>query len=298
MARPISLGRSEVTLNLGEPAEERARSETPMRIAILGDFRGRAHGGVSAADRRPVRVDRDDFDEVMAKHAIELELPLGGGESSLRIPLRELDDFHPDRQVENLNLFRALRELRAELSDSSTFERAAARLHGGEAAARPTAVDPAGLLDQMLGGGSSPPASPAPPATSDLEAFIQKIVAPYLSPRIDRAQQAELVTNVDEAISGQVRAILHHPRFQAVEAAWRAAFFLVRRLETGSDLHLYLLDVTKQELGEVASDPGGGNPWGLLVGLHAFGPEEGDVALLSRIAAMARRSNAPFLAEA
>src|SRR5262245_35461457 len=147
MARPISLGRSEVTLNLGEPAGDRARSETPLRIAILGDFRGREHAPAPVADRRPVRVDRDDFDEVMARHPIELELPVGEGQSSLRIPIRALDDFHPDRLVQDLDLFRALRVLRAELGDSSTFERAAARLRGREAVARPTPTDPASLLD-------------------------------------------------------------------------------------------------------------------------------------------------------
>jgi type VI secretion system protein ImpC len=150
-----------------------------------------------------------------------------------------------------------------------------------------------------------------------MEAFIQKIVEPYLSPGIDRARQAELQATVDEAISGQMRAILHHPRFQAAEAAWRAVFFLVRRLETGADLQLYLVDVTKEELAadlaaaDDVRDTGlwrllferetgarAGQPWGILAGLYAFGPEARDVGLLWRLAGLARRTNAPFLAEA
>jgi len=149
-----------------------------------------------------------------------------------------------------------------------------------------------------------------------VEGFIRDIVAPYLTPGIDRARQEELLATVDKAVSGQMRAILHHPRFQAVEAAWRAAFFLARRLETGADLQLYLADVTKEELAAdlAASDDlrdsglwrllferGGaksGQPWGLLVGLYAFGPEPRDVGLLARLAELARRANAPFLAEA
>ena len=47
--------------------------------------------------------------------------------------------------------------------------------------------------------------------------------------------------------SNLMRGILHHPSFQAIEAAWRALLMLVRDLdETG--LELYLIDLTLPEL--------------------------------------------------
>lgn len=324
MARPVSQVHSDITLTVGEPTEYRPEPDTPLRILLLGDFRGRGGraGETALADRRAVPVDRDNFDEVLGWHGVTLELPLGGQETSLTIPLRELDDFHPDRLYRSLEVFRAMRELRAELGDPETFERAAARLGVGAARdpapprERPPAPAPsAGLLDEILGDGASTPAPPAAPG-GEVESFIRDIVAPYLTPGIDRARQAELLATVDEAVSARMRAILHHPRFQAVEAAWRAAFFLVRRLETGADLQLYLADVTKEELAAdlAASDDlrdtglwrllferGGaksGQPWGLLVGLYAFGPGPRDVGLLARLAELARRANAPWLAEA
>ena len=59
---------------------------------------------------------------------------------------------------------------------------------------------------------------------------------------------AELIALVDEATGAHLRSILHHPEFQAIEAAWRAIYFLVRRLETDSSLKVYLLDVSREEL--------------------------------------------------
>src|SRR5262245_61336513 len=123
MARPLSLGRDDVTLSLGGPSEYTPQPETPLRLAVLGDFRGRGAAADVAglADRRPLRVDRDNFDEVMGKFGLALDLPLGGAKSPLTARFRELDDFHPDHLYQNLDVFRSLRDLRAELGDPSTF---------------------------------------------------------------------------------------------------------------------------------------------------------------------------------
>ena len=43
-------------------------------------------------------------------------------------------------------------------------------------------------------------------------------------------------------------ALLHHPAFRQLEAAWRGVDFLVRRLETGASLKLFLIDVSQEEL--------------------------------------------------
>jgi type VI secretion system protein ImpC len=61
-------------------------------------------------------------------------------------------------------------------------------------------------------------------------------------------RQAELAAKVDSAIGVLMRRILHHPDFQAIEAAWRGLYFLVSQLETDENLKLYLLDISKTEL--------------------------------------------------
>ncbi len=120
-------------------------------------------------------------------------------------------------------------------------------------------------------------------------------------------------TVVKEAAATQMRALLNHPDFQAVEAAWRAVHFLTRRLETDSQLQLFLVDVTKAELADdlASSDDlrataiyralveqSGRRPWGILTGLFAFAPDAEDVDLLGRLGRLAQRLGAPFVAEA
>src|SRR5438093_12822521 len=86
-------------------------------------------------------------------------------------------------------------------------------------------------------------------AVSDWNQFLKSIAEPHIVSGTDpRLPDFEAV--VDEAISAQMRAVLHHPDFQALEAAWRGLYFLVRRLETDVTLKLYLLDVTKAELAQ------------------------------------------------
>ena len=98
---------------------------TPFRIAILGDFSGRANRGVcetTLSDRTPHFVDRDNLDNVLKKCGVEIRLPILGKESPpICIKFSELDDFHPDSIFERLDVFEALRETRKGLMDPSTF---------------------------------------------------------------------------------------------------------------------------------------------------------------------------------
>ena len=86
--------------------------------------------------------------------------------------------------------------------------------------------------------------SRAPDALHD---FVRRVTEPHLVAASD-PRQAELIGVIDRALSAQMRALLHVPAFQALEAAWRALFFLLRRTETGAQLKLYLVDVAKDEL--------------------------------------------------
>src|SRR4051812_41975797 len=99
-----------VTVNLTTapaPAHARPDSDTPFRIALLGDFTGRAYRstppGATLAGRRPVQVDRDNFDEVLTRMGVELALPLLDKDSPpLTVQFTELDDFHPDHLFQRL----------------------------------------------------------------------------------------------------------------------------------------------------------------------------------------------------
>src|SRR5690349_11800238 len=268
MARPSSFAQVEIETGTRSALIERPEEDAPFHIAILGDFSGRENRGLVDArlqGRRPALIDRDNFDDVLAEIAPELHLPLGGP-AGPRIPVRfrELDDFHPDRIFERLTIFQALRETRERLHDPARYDSAAAQVRSWSGkpsslstspqAALPPASTPMGsgfsareLFEQALSATESRTGVRPARALDDFQSLLRDIVAPYVEPKPD-PQKPELVAQVDAAISGQMRALLHHPDFQALEAAWRAVFFLVRRLSTDVNLKVYLLDIAKPEL--------------------------------------------------
>jgi type VI secretion system protein ImpC len=69
----------------------------PMRLLLLGDFGGRIQRA-PLASRRPLRVDIDNFDEVMRRIAPRLILEIGSAPVDLE--MQSLADFHPDRLCE------------------------------------------------------------------------------------------------------------------------------------------------------------------------------------------------------
>src|SRR5690606_6823937 len=172
---------------------------------------------------------------------------------------------------------------------------------------------PGNVLEQILADVPGPALERVPAAPADeLATLVRRIVAPYLVPDQD-PQQAALVAQVDALLAEGLRALLHHPEFQALEALWRGVAFLTRRLETDSTLRLYLVDVPRttldaelaggqdlerSDLWRLAVDGVDGAPWALLVGAYTFGVREDDAELLARIARIARAAGTAFIAAA
>lgn len=316
--------RSEVRLDVGmgrEPEPAPPAPDTPFHIALLGDFRGAGRAGGEPDVLRPVLVDRDDLDDVLARFAPALRLATGPGDAPrLEVQFRELEDFHPDRLLERVPAFAALWRLRRRLADPRTFADAARELRAAGAGAdaspvaepEPARPVPRNLLEQILADVPGPALEPAAPAEDDLATLVKRIVAPYVVADED-PRQAALVAQVDALLAEGLRALLHHPEFKALEALWRGVDFLVRRLETGSALRIYLVDLPRAALEpdlapdreiersrffRLAMDGVDGAPWAVLAGAYTFGPGERDAALLARIARAARAAGAPFIAAA
>jgi len=321
MARPSSFASVEIETGERSQRVEPREPDSPFHIAVLGDFSGRENRGVLDArlqDRKAVLIDRDNFEDTIARLAPELILPLGGPDGP-RIPVRfiGLDDFHPDRIFERLKIFQALRDTREKLNDRSTFEAAASEVRSWLGAASPPApasprspdisrLSARELFEQAISATESRTGAARPArALDDFQALLRDIVAPYVEPKPD-PQKADLVAQVDAAISGQMCALLHHADFQALEAAWRGLFFLIRRLSTGENLKVYLLDIAKPELAAdmvatyemLIEGLPRGEPWSVLAANYTFDASSDDVQLLGRMAAVARHAGAPFLAAA
>lgn len=287
MARSNSL--SSVQIDVSEERREIPRQEedTPFRILVAGNF----SGGASRI-RKPVLIDRDNFEQVLALYGPELRLEFA--KAPIPIRFRELDDFHPDVLYDRLPPFRALRDLRKQLEDGIVLapQTEATNLSGAD------------LLSAMMGEAPTK-ASPAP-VRSNWDAMLHELVAPYAEPKPDPRQPA-MIAQTDKAITGEMRGVLHHHDFQELEAAWRGLFFLIRRLETSEDLKVFVWDMPEAELAspeglaalrriaveETVGTPGA-EPWSLIVGLYYFGNEQ--EAALTQIAAVARAAGAPFLA--
>jgi type VI secretion system protein ImpC len=330
MAKPFDFGEIKLTAGgAGPPAIP--DPETPFCIALIGDFSGRANRGVcepkSIASRPLTLVDRDNFDQAFAKHGAEIQLPLGKSGRS-RFRFAELDDFHPDRIFERAPIFQRLREVRTRLKDPASFAEAAAELglvHNQEATAEPSQTRPSrpevasvsrlasgSLLDEMIEQSETVTSDDRPRRADELQEFVRRVTQPHLVAAAD-PRQADAIAVIDRATSAQMRALLHTQDFQALEAAWRAVFLLVRRIETSSQLKLYLIDVSKPELVRdlgssdlratgayrlFVEKPAGAEPWAVIAGNYTFGAGREDAELLARLAKLASAAGAPFVAGA
>jgi type VI secretion system protein ImpC len=220
-----------------------------------------------------VLVDCDNFDEVMEEMSIRLDLP----RCSMRF--KELDDFHPDHIYRTTPVFEQLENLRP---------------------AQPKPQAPrAGLLDEMIGHTESR-ATRAEDA-GDLAAFIERVTAKHLADRPDAAKM-EWKAKVKAVASAQMKAILHHPDFQALESAWRSVYMLVMGLGAEEGIQIAICDIT---LDEVTADAdafavwlSGARPWSLVVGNYGFGQGTKDAHRLALLGRAARAAGAPLLAEA
>lgn len=305
-------------INLGRGGEAaQPLDDTPFRIALLGDFSGRASRGANESGagltRRPGwQVDRDDIDAVMKEIGPSIRLSLADG-GDLFIRFESLDDFHPDRLFERLPLFQALRDLRQRLSNPSTFKAAAAELSGGPPPAAPKRPTGGSLLGDILDQQSPTDVEATlAEAGGDLHGFIQRILKPHLIANPD-PRQGELVAQVEAAASATLRSVLHSPDYQALESLWRSTELLVRQVETSANLKVLLLDLSRPEL-ESALPLGGDpqaspllrllanntqtDPWSLLVGAYSFGSTPGDFDRLAQLAAVGMILNAPWISAA
>lgn len=319
-----------LTAALEAEPERRAPDENePFRILVLGDFSGRRNRGVvePLGSRRPIPVDRDNIDEVFARLEPRLLLPVAG-KDGIPIPaeFRRLEDFHPDSIFERVRAFSGLRQLRESLFDPASFETAAEEIRGwGRPKVEPnpeespeaskSASGAEDVAGELLAAHAKRPRGPAGLLDSkEWSSFLGRIVEPHLAPS-DDPQQTALIARADESIGIWMRELLHGEDFQALEAAWRGLDFLLRRLETDSDLQVFLLDVSKDELSadlrsakdlratathrllvEESGETLGGEPWALFAGNYTFEATVDDAALLARFGKIAKAANAPFLA--
>jgi type VI secretion system protein ImpC len=308
----VDAGRSQV-LTETEAFPPKAELDDPFRILILGDFSGRDSGG-----RKAIAVNRDNLDQVLRALGVRLDLRLGSGAAEpLSLGFDELEDFEPDRIFQRCDLFRKLSERPASSTQApSQPARAPARSPDADVAR----LTSGSLLDEIVGHSETGAGATPSRRRDEFQEVVERIVAPHLTPPED-PQAVRAAADSQQRMSLLMRAILHHPDFQALESVWRALDLVVRRLESDELLKLYILDISKAEIAadlarfdaarprdlratelyrtlvEQTVETPGGEAWAVIAGNYGFDRSASDVELLAKLGLIARAAGAPFIAE-
>ncbi|MDA9719613.1 type VI secretion system contractile sheath small subunit [Betaproteobacteria bacterium] len=91
-------------VEIGDAIEKK---ELPFVVGLLADLSGDQDLQPKLRDRRFVEIDRDNFNEVMAKISPKLGVKIpdvlkGDGELNIDLEFRKFDDFHPESLVKQV----------------------------------------------------------------------------------------------------------------------------------------------------------------------------------------------------
>lgn len=119
---------------------------------------------------------------------------------------------------------------------------------------------------------------------------------------------------IDRKISQQLNEILHNEKFQQLEGTWRGLKYLCDQSETGTNLKIKVMNVTKKTLLKDLEKAAefdqstlfkkvyeeeygtlGGHPFGMMVGDYYFGSSPEDVEMLRKVSGVAAAAHAPFV---
>ena len=173
-----------------------------------------------------------------------------------------------------------------------------------------------GLLDQIVEQGRFGKDAASKERGKDM---VKQFISEVLAGSITMARDTEAMLNariaqIDQLVSLQLSAVMHHPDFQKLEGTWRGLRYLLAQSETGEMLKVKILNVPKKELlKDLQRAPEfdqsalfkkvyeeeygvfGGSPFGALMGDYEFDRSGPDIELLEKIAQVASAAHAPFL---
>jgi type VI secretion system protein ImpC len=176
-----------------------------------------------------------------------------------------------------------------------------------------------GLLDRIVEEGRMGRDQATKERGKDLvKNFVGEVLAGKLTLNADtEAMINARIAQIDKLISAQLNEIMHHPDFQRLEGSWRGLKYLLNNSETGTQLKIKVLNVSKKDLlKDLQKAPEfdqsalfkkvyeeefgvfGGTPFGALLGDYEFGKSGQDIELLEKVSQVAAAAHAPFVAAA
>lgn len=302
-------GRIDFTMGFSASgAQRKPRPDGSYRIYLLGDFSGRRE--TVWQQRKIHKIDRDNFEQVMAKITPRVFVDVGG----LALSFSSLEDFHPDAWLKKVGIIAELLGLKKQLQNPETAAQAARNIRaflpaaaGGDSAPAAQADDEstADTLERLLGKRPETPVE----ATSSVDQWLKDLVAPHVSRDLGPHYQ-QLIELIDATVGQLLRGILHSPAFKGREALWLATHALLH--EEAAERHdCYLVDIAQEEL--IAAIGGGAaqdfsqkllqhgqatdaEQDVLLVSDFSFTANDGDDALLAYCAGLAAACGGRLLA--
>lgn len=105
-----------------EVGDATVKKELPFVVGVMGDFSGNPSEPLKPLkDRKFIQIDRDNFNDVMARMTPGLDLKVentlqnDGSEMSVQLKFNSMDDFEPARVVEQVEPLKKLMETRNQL---------------------------------------------------------------------------------------------------------------------------------------------------------------------------------------
>ena len=152
--------------------------------------------------------------------------------------------------------------------------------------------------------------------------LVKEFISQILEGEMTVSKDTETMINariaqIDHLISLQLNEVMHAPEFQKLEGSWRGLKYLLGNSETGTQLKIKVLNVSKKELlRDLQRAPEfdqsatfkkiyeeeygvfGGDPFAAIIGDYEFGKHPQDMELLDGMSHVAAAAHAPFLTAA
>src|SRR5262245_55019178 len=86
-------------------------------------------------------------------------------------------------------------------------------------------------------------------ARTYFEEFVKSLVKPGMVVSKDvEATIKHWIGQIDQKLTSQLNEVMHNPRFQELEGTWRGLHYLVHQSETGEDMKIRVMNVSKRDL--------------------------------------------------
>lgn len=264
--------------------------ELPFRVLVLANLSGDERSK-DIVENKAINVNRDSIGAVMTglKCNVAINVPnklTDEGSLLIEHDIRSMDDFRPESLSANIKELAQIREISGELYN---------------------------ILDNTGG------------EDSNYYELIKN--SESLTPLFDYFEEIPedidddsinfIITELDDRVSSQMDAILHHDDFVAMERVWRSIDFLCRQTNFSENCSIDLFNCSTEGMLEDFEDAPeivssklyeliyaeefgqyGGKPYSLVIVDELFGSTAQDVWLLQQLASIASMAHCPVLSGA